>query len=185
MAHQDSDTGWRLKVAGLQKDRAKAVSLLGNRAIERSMSDDLGILRVDKLRFQGALEPLGKADWRLKAMLGATVTQPCVVTLEPVTTRIDEPVERVFLAGGLPEPEGGETEIPEDDSVEALGDVIDLMRIATEALSLALPVYPRADGAILEDARFTEPGQEPMTDEEARPFAGLKGLRDQLSDKPE
>ncbi len=49
-----------------------------------------------------------------------------------------------------------------------------------EALTLALPLYPRADGADLGEPVFTEPGKRPLTDEDARPFAGLKDLRDRL-----
>jgi hypothetical protein len=44
---------------------------------------------VRKLRFIGTLEPEGAQDWRLTADLGATVVQPCVVTLAPVTTRLE------------------------------------------------------------------------------------------------
>ncbi len=185
MTKQDNSAEWHLSVAALPKGRATEFSVRGTAAVAGDIAAGLGLLKLDKLRLSGRIEPVGKADWRLRGELGATVTQSCVVTLEPVTTRIDEPVERLFLAAGLPEPEGGETEVPEDDSVEALGDTIDLLAVATEALALALPPYPRADGATLEDAQFTEPGQTPMTDDDAKPFAGLKALKDQLSQKPE
>ena len=51
------------------------------------------------------------------------------------------------------------------------------------ALALALPLYPRAEGADLAQAQFAGPGVTPMTDEDARPFAGLKDLRDKLDKK--
>ena len=70
--------------------------------------------------------------------------------------------------------------MPDDDTIEPLPDVIDLGAVLAEALALNLPLYPRADGAHLDQAVFTEPGKLPMTDEDARPFAGLAGLRDQL-----
>jgi uncharacterized metal-binding protein YceD (DUF177 family) len=49
-----------------------------------------------------------------------------------------------------------------------------------EALALALPLYPRAPGAELGEAAFTEPGKPVLRDEDARPFAGLAHLRDKL-----
>ena len=75
---------------------------------------------------------------------------------------------------------GPEHEIPEDDSEEQLEDVIDLEGVFCEALSLALPDYPRAEGAELTSAEFGPPGVTPLTDEAARPFSVLAGLKDKL-----
>lgn len=146
------------------------------------LAGTLGIEAVRKLRFAGVLRPEGRHDWRLDAELGATVVQPCVVTLAPVTTRIDEPVTRRFLAD-LPTPEpGSEIEMPEDDTAEPLPETLDLETVLAEALALALPRYPRALGVELGAAVFTEPGRAPLTDEGVRPFAGLKALRDRMEE---
>lgn len=137
----------------------------------------LGADEIRKLRFEGELVPEGKRDWRLAAELGATVVQPCVVTLAPVVTRIDEPVVRRYLAHwSEPEP-GSETEMPEDETLEPLGSEIDPVAVMEEALALALPDFPRAEGVELGEAVFTEPGAAPLTDEAAKPFAGLAKLR--------
>jgi uncharacterized metal-binding protein YceD (DUF177 family) len=145
---------------------------------------DLQALR--KLRFAGRLCPQGKRDWLLEADFGATVVQPCVVTAEPVTTRIDEAVTRRFLAQ-MPEPAAEEAEIPEDDSIEPLPEVLDLWQVMAEALALAVPLYPRLPGAELAAARFAAPGVVPLDDEGIKPLAGLAALRDRLSgpDEPE
>lgn len=142
----------------------------------------LDIPQVRKLRLDGRLIPDGKRDWRLEATLGATVVQTCGVTLAPVTTRIDEPLTRRYLAA-LPTPEPGEVEMPEDTDAEPLPEAIDLAEIALEALALALPAFPRADGAeaVAQAQQFTEPGKAPMTDDDAKPFAGLAALRGKLS----
>lgn len=153
-----------------------------NAAERADLARDLGILKVSKLRLTGTLTPFGTRDWQLRAMLGATVQQACIVTLEPVTTRIDDPVERTYLAA-LPEPQiepGSEIEMPEDDTIEALPETLDLAAIAAEALALALPQYPRAPGARLSEAIFTEPGKTPMTEEDTKPFAALKSLKENL-----
>lgn len=137
------------------------------------IADYLGIPAVKKLRFEGWLRPEGRQDWRLEADLGATVVQESVVTLDPVTTRIDERVERRYVAD-LAEPEPGESEMPEDDTLEELPASLDLVEVMVEALALALPPYPRAEGEELGEVVVTEKGAEPMTEERAKPFAGLK-----------
>ncbi len=145
-----------------------------------AIAAEIGADSLRKVRLQGELRPLGRTDWELEAKLAATVVQPCVVTLAPVTTRLDEKVERRWLRD-MPEPTGEEAEMPEDDTSEPLGAVIDLGVVLTEALALALPLYPRAEGAELEEDAFTEPGKAPLRDEEIRPFAGLASLRDRLA----
>ena len=150
-----------------------------------ALANDLEILNVRKLRFQGEVSPEGRTDWRLNGKLGATVTQACVVTLEPVTTRIDTPVQRRFLTDMPDVSDSSEVEMPEDDSIEPLADEIDLEKIMIEALALSLPDFPRADGVDPVDISVTEPGKTPMTDEDAKPFAGLSGLRDKLNSNDE
>ena len=140
----------------------------------------LGLTGLRKLSFAGEIAPEGDRDLALTARLGATAVQACVVTGDPVTTRIDTDVTRRYLAD-LEEPEGDEVEMPEDDTAEPLPASIDLASVMEEALSLALPDFPRADGVDPVDLTVTEPGVAPMTDEDAKPFAGLKGLKDKLS----
>jgi uncharacterized metal-binding protein YceD (DUF177 family) len=147
----------------------------GAEALE-TLARDLGLLGLRKVRLAGRLVPRGRRDWRLEARLGATVVQPCVVTLAPVTTRIDEAVQRTYSADYV-EPEGDEAEVPDDDSLEPLPEVLDLSALLAEALALALPLYPRAPGVELGQVLVSPPGVEPLTDEAARPFAGLKSLR--------
>ena len=142
------------------------------------MARELDVAEIRSLRLAGRLEPDGHRDWRLEARLEALVVQECVVTLEPVETRVDEPVERLYLADWT-EPEAAEAEMP-DEAGEPLPEAIDLLALAAEDLTLALPAYPRAPGAELGQAVFSEPGTTPMTDEAARPFAGLEALRDRL-----
>jgi uncharacterized metal-binding protein YceD (DUF177 family) len=147
-----------------------------------ALARDLDLLGLRKLRFSGTLRPEGAGDWVLDGRLGATVVQPCRVTLEPVTTRLDEPVFRRYLAEMPAPPPGGETEMPEDESAEPLPATLDLAAVMAEALALALPAFPRAPGAEPGDTAVTEPGKAPLTDAELRPFAALAALRDKLGE---
>ncbi len=171
-----------LRFADLPTGRPTEAVLEPEAEARAAIAGALGLRGLRKLRFSARLAPLGARDWQLCGTLGATVVQDCVVTLDPVTTRIDEAVERTYLAE-MGWEEGGEVEVPEDVSAEPLPESIDLAAILVEALSLALPPYPRAPGAEVGAAVFTEPGRTPMRDEDARPFAGLAALRDRLDDE--
>ena len=168
-----------LRIADLDQNRPARFDLRPEGGSLRALAGELGLLDLRKLSFRGELRAEGKRDWVLTGRLGATVVQPCVVTLEPVTTRIDTDVRRTYLAE-MPEPAGDEVEMEEDETIEPLGAVVDPAAVMAEALALSLPLYPRKDGAEIEQAVFAEPGIEPMTDEDVKPFAGLAKLRDAL-----
>jgi uncharacterized metal-binding protein YceD (DUF177 family) len=172
-------TDTSLRVADLPQNAPTPFDLRPDSKGLDAIKTELGLLGLRKLSFVGDVRAQGKRDWILAGKLGATVIQPCVVTLEPVTTRIDIPVSRIYLKDWQ-NPDEPEFEIPEGDETEALGAEIDPASVMIEALSLALPQYPRKDGAELEQAGYTEPGKQAMTDEDAKPFAGLANLRDAL-----
>jgi len=167
------------RVADLSQTTETRFDLRPNGETCAKLAQTLELDGLRKLRFTGEIRASGKRDWRLTAHLGATVVQPCVVTLDPVTTRIETDISRLYLAR-YEDPEGDEVEMPEDDSIDPLPETLDLTQILSEALALALPEYPRKDGAHLDEAIYSEPGVAPMRDEDARPFAGLAALRDQL-----
>jgi len=138
---------------------------------------------VRALRYAATAAPWGPGGWRVKGVVTAALTQVCVVTLEPVDTNFAEPFERFFApkarldeAAGLLDPEGEET-------VEALGEAIDLGEIAAEAAALAIDPYPRKPEAAFDGVLTGPPGVAPLTDEAARPFAGLATLKGKARDR--
>jgi hypothetical protein len=102
----------------------------------------------------------------------ATVEQTCVVTLEPMTSELCEPVELAFVPprAGEPVEEADAIDPAAADEPEVLLDgVADLGVAATEFLLLAIDPYPRKPGAVFEA---------PETDDEgAHPFAALAALK--------
>ncbi|HQU68291.1 MAG TPA: DUF177 domain-containing protein [Albidovulum sp.] len=140
-----------------------------------AIAAELGILGIEALGFRGALTPRGRQDWTLEADLAARVVQACVVTTEPVATDLAEKVVRSYVAD-LPEAEGEEVEMPEDDSIESLPATLDLAAVMAEALALALPQYPRAPGAEFAGLDHAGEGVDALTDESVKPFAGLSDL---------
>ncbi len=71
-------------------------------------------------------------------------------------------------------------ELDMDEREEALPSTIDLYALAMEEIALALPPYPRAEGAELGETVFAAENVTPMTDEDAKPFASLAALKDKL-----
>jgi uncharacterized metal-binding protein YceD (DUF177 family) len=171
-------------LADLPNRRETAFELLPSAEERAAVATGLGIVGVKKLRFAGTLAPVGRRDWQLTADLGATVVQDCVVTLDPVSTRLDEAVSRTYRAD-MTETLTGEIEMPEDDTEEALPETLDLAEVMIEALALALPLYPRKEGAELGEAVFAQADVIPLRDEDTKPFSGLAGLREDLEKKGE
>ncbi len=141
---------------------------------------DLGLTALPRLHLKGEIRPVGRGDFELVAQLEALAVQPCAVTLAPVETRVSEPVLRRYVEN-MVWPEAEEVEMPEDDSAEPMPERIDLREVATEALALALPDYPRAEGAELGEAVFADEGAEPLRDADLKPFAALSALRDTMT----
>lgn len=164
----------KLRLAKLDRSRPTAFDLVPDAATRAALVRELDLAALRKLRFAGRLIPTGRADWRLEGELGATLVQPCGITLEPVTTRIDDPVERSYLADIAVNDSPAEQEMPQDDSIEPLPDTLDLAAVMTEALMLAVPDFPRAPGAGMGEITAAAPGTAPLTDDDTKPFAGLR-----------
>lgn len=171
--------GWSYRVASLPQKKPTRFDYRPDAAECAEIATGLGLLELPALRLKGELRPVGQRDFELVADLTATAVQPSAVTLSPVSTPISESIQRRYLAD-FAYPEGEETEMPEDDSSEPLPEVIDIAAVAAEALSLALPLYPRTADEELGEAIFTEPGSEPLRQEDLKPFAGLAGLAEKL-----
>jgi hypothetical protein len=107
----------------------------------------------------------------------ARVGQTCVVTLDPIENEIDElidltfaPVEQIpSLSALVEEATASDEEIP-DPPEPIVNGVIDLGRLATDALFLAVDPYPRRP-----DAAFEPPAE--TIDPADHPFAALKALQ--------
>ncbi|KIN64843.1 DUF177 domain containing protein [Sulfitobacter noctilucicola] len=177
---QPSPSRTAIRVSTLSQTAENAFSLRPDDAQINAIAQELDLSALRKLSFQGRIKPLGSSDWVLEGRLGATVVQPCVVTLDPVTTRIDTDVVRQFIRE-YEDPDEPEAEMTVEENVEPLGTWIDPAVVMMEALVLAVPDYPRKDEAELGQLVYTKPGEAPMTDEDARPFAGLAAIRDKLS----
>lgn len=126
--------------------------------------------------------PKGGGRVHVAGRVRARIGQTCVVTLDPIENDIDEPIDLIFappdqipqLADLVDEVAESDTEIP-DPPEPIVNGIIDLGRLATDALFLGIDPYPRRPDAVFEQPVVPD-------DPEDHPFAALKAL--QLDAKP-
>ncbi|MCX7320398.1 MAG: DUF177 domain-containing protein [Hyphomicrobiales bacterium] len=146
-------------------DQRKAMAELGGLPDIAAVKAELNLLAVKG----GTVHITGRVKGR--------VTQTCVVTLEPVENEVDEAVDVVFappsqireLAESMDEDGDGDEDRPDPPEPIENG-MIDLGKLATDALFLGLDPYPRKP-----DAEFQDQVAEPSPEE--HPFAALKALQ--------
>jgi hypothetical protein len=124
----------------------------------------------------------GGGRFHVAGRVRARIGQTCVVTLDPIENDIDEPIDLILappeqipqLADLVDEAAESDVEIP-DPPEPIVNGVIDLGRLATDALFLAIDPYPRRPDTVFEPPAVA-------ADPEDHPFAALKAL--QLNPKP-
>ncbi|MBR1246826.1 DUF177 domain-containing protein [Bradyrhizobium sp. AUGA SZCCT0169] len=169
---------WRVPVAvekipdtGLHRD------LEADQATRVAVAD-MGSLR-EVLMLQASFDVMPKSGGRfqVEGRVRARIGQTCVVTLEEMESDIDEPIDLIFappdqipqMAALVDEAEESDEDTP--DPPEPIDNgIIDLGRLATDALYLAVDPYPRKPDAVF------EPLVE-APDPEDHPFAALKALK--------
>jgi uncharacterized metal-binding protein YceD (DUF177 family) len=151
-------------------------------AMRAAMAEVAGLREI--LSAGASLDVTPKEGGRVhvEGRVRARVGQTCVVTLDPIESEIDEPIDLIFappeqipqLADLVDEAAESDVEIPDPPEPIENG-VIDLGRLATDALFLAIDPYPRRPDAVFEVPTVA-------ADPEDHPFAALKAL--QLDAKP-
>jgi hypothetical protein len=126
--------------------------------------------------------PKGGGRFQVTGRVRARIGQTCVVTLDPIENDIDEAIDLIFappeqipeLSDLVDEAAESDDEIPDPPEPIERG-IIDLGRVATDALFLGIDPYPRRPDAVFEAPVVAE-------DPEDHPFAALKAL--QIDKKP-
>jgi hypothetical protein len=161
---QIPDTGLHREIEADQATRDAMAVVAGLREI-RSASASLDVTpeRGGRVHISG----------RVRARIGQT----CVVSLDPIENDIDEAIDLIFappeqireLANLVDEAAESDAEIP-DPPEPIVNGVIDLGRLATDALFLGVNPYPRRPDAVFEPLVVA-------ADPEDHPFAALKALK--------
>lgn len=153
---------------GLDREREATES-------ERSaIAEALHLLKLARLVARYRIKSVSGGGYRLSGKVTADVEQACVVTLDPVTSKVEAPFDVEFR----PRVETADND--EDASVLSGPDVdilergiVPVGRIVFETVSASLDPYPRRP-----DAEFNWRDPQASEPEKASPFAALSKLRD-------
>ena len=169
---------WRVPVAvaqipetGLHRDIA------ADQAVRHAVAETGGLREVLSVQASFDVIPGSGGRFHVTGHVRARIGQTCVVTLEEIENDIDEPIDLIFapseqvpqLAALVDEAAESDEDTPDPPEPIENG-TIDLGRIATDALYLAVDPYPRKPGAVF------EPLVE-AADPEDHPFAALRALK--------
>jgi len=146
-------------------------------ATRRAMADIAGLRDISSARASFDLTARSGGRVQVAGRVQARVGQNCVVTLDPIESDIEEEVDLIFAPSDQI-PELAEPADDEDDGAIDMTDapepiengIIDLGRLATDVLYLAIDPYPRKEGAVFEPEVTAH-------DPEDHPFAALKSLQ--------
>lgn len=169
---------WRVPIVVMQiPDTGLYRAFEADAAARQAMAEIAGLREIMSASASFDLTRKSNGEVHVTGEVRARIGQTCVVTLDPIENEIEEPIDLVFAP-----PE----QIPQlsdlvDDEVESTSDIpdppepivngmIDLGRLATDALFLAIDPYPRKPDAVF------KPLSEKI-DPADHPFAALKALR--------
>jgi uncharacterized metal-binding protein YceD (DUF177 family) len=173
---------WRVPIAVVQiPDTGLHRDLKADQAICAGVAEVGGLREVLSVSASLDVTPMSGGRYHVEGRVRARIGQTCVVTLDPMETDIDEPIDLIFappdqipqMADLVDEAQendrSSDAEIPDPPEPIENG-IIDLGRLATDALYLAVDPYPRKPDAVF------EPLVE-APDPEDHPFAALKALK--------
>ena len=174
---QDRTDPWRsLVVVSQIPERGLHRELDADEAQRNAMAESAGLRGV--LSAHATFDVTAGKDgcFYVTGRVRARIEQTCVVTLDPIENDIDEPIDLTFappeqipqLAGLADDAEADNNEADPPEPI--INGVIDLGRLAADALFLGIDPYPRKP-----DAMFAHEVTPP--DPEDHPFAALKALK--------
>jgi uncharacterized metal-binding protein YceD (DUF177 family) len=141
------------------------------------LAEQHGLVSVGRYRAELLVTSWKRQGVKVSGLVEADIVQECVVTLDPIESRISEEVSAVYLPedsklGREGFQGGGEILIDADgpDSPETFaGDTIDVGALAEEFFELAIDPYPRKPGSGLDHVE--------TADQPDSPFARLSALK--------
>ena len=168
---------WSLPVAVHEVPEAgRQFELTADAPARAAVAKLAGLSDISRLEAVFDVSPYRQGGLRVEGNVSATVSQVCVVTLDPIENKIEEEIDVTLTpeaAAQAASPRG--VDVGDDDEPEPLiGGMIDLGAIATEFLVLAVDPYPRKPDAVFEA---------PAVEVSANPFAALATLKKEHGQK--
>jgi uncharacterized metal-binding protein YceD (DUF177 family) len=189
--------------AGLALDTAPAVlawehktTEIGSQGLEvvrsatpaekKAVAEMLDLVAVDSLEVSYRLKPGPGGHFTLEGRLKATLKQICIVSLEEMSTSVEEPLAAEYWpAERFPASSSASLidDVEGEETIAIHDGVIETGRLVYDVLALAIDPYPRKAEAALEwkddddSARQTPPAR-------PNPFAALAKLKKKADEQP-
>lgn len=175
--NDDAPFSYPVKVGHISANPVR-IALEADKDELKALAKSWNVLSVDALKAELQVSRWKKDGIKIFGSVQATITQACIVTLEPITSRIDEQVEQIFVPEGsklariITNDEGEMVLDPDGPDIpeQFTGDTVDAGEVVAEFVALAIDPYPRKEGA--EFAGFGE--KETQEERKPSPFAVLK-----------
>ena len=174
---------WRAPVTVAQiPEIGLSRELVADQTTREAMARIASLREIFSARATFDVKPESGGKVHVTGKLNARIGQTCVVTLDPIENEVEEVIDLMFAPSDQiveradRDDQEGESGIEVEDQLEPIENgVIDLGRLATDILYLAIDPYPRKPGAVFEP-------QITADDPKDHPFAALKALK---VDKPQ
>jgi uncharacterized metal-binding protein YceD (DUF177 family) len=175
MSGPSPEQPWSVPVAVADvPETGRQINLSADAATRQAIASAAGLAVLPRLEATFELSRQGDDGLHVLGRVQASVTQNCVVTLEPIESEIDEAIDLVFMP---------QADLSSDKTVSVAfnavdaeeppevlrNGAVDLGAVATEFLLLGIDPYPRKP-----DAVFDTP---PAGDPASHPFAALAALK--------
>jgi hypothetical protein len=158
-AKSGSPSPWHFPVAVEDvPDSGEHYGLTADSQTRAAIAKVAGLCDLPRLEANFDVSRQGRGGLRVAGRIAATVTQTCVVTLDPVANEVAEDVDLLFVPQASVAEAGGAATKPDEREYEMeplIGGVVDLGTLATEFLILGLDPYPRKQGAVFQGPEET------------------------------
>ncbi|KAB2848136.1 MAG: DUF177 domain-containing protein [Hyphomicrobiaceae bacterium] len=164
---------------GLQVERSATP------AERKAVADLLDLVTVESLDASYRLKPGPGGLFTLQGRLEARLKQTCIVSLEEMSTSIDEPLSAEFWPGEQI-PASGAALVDETEGEEPIAirdGIIETGRLVYDVLALAVDPYPRKAEAELDWKGGDGPTEEAAPAPQS-PFAALAELKKRGGEQP-
>jgi uncharacterized metal-binding protein YceD (DUF177 family) len=173
-----ADMPWSRKIAAMSVTRrGMDLALEADEVTRHQIATSLDLDRLDMISARFSLRMSSGDIVTVTGEVKAEGHQRCVVSLAPVPFSLAETVEQRYASDEvLPKPTKAEIErsLDDPDPPEPFDNgMIDIAALAVETLSLALPSFPRAEGA----AHIESTADSSSVPDRESPFAALLALK--------
>ena len=163
---------WAERTANIPEETVTAGRIATPDELE-PLAEELGVLELSQLTCSYKIRPLVGNRFSVRGKILASITQNCVVTLDPVIDEVEVDLDVEFWPASQIVELSEEFDEPDREDPEPIeNDKLDIGRVVFELISANINPYPRAA-----DAELDRHSSEEASTGQEHPFAALAQLK--------